>query len=352
MTHPTFARAPVGDPEPFWGLSIATTLLRSRRVIIALGLGGAALGFTVGMLKTRTYASGATFVPQQPEINNSSLALAASQFGFRLPQGNGSWGPPVYVELLRSWALLEPLALDTMVVAEEGNKRVPMMDLLKVKADNPQRRLELTVRRLASIVDAREIKALGGVQLTVVTKWPSVSLQMAQALVSGVNRFNLEKRKSQAAAERQFVETQTSDAERALREAEDQLQEFLQRNRMPSNGSSELAFQRDRLQRDVSLRQQLYTTLVQSRAEARSREVRDTPVITVLEEPRLAVVPQSRRVALKTVVGGLMGGLVGMLIAFLSQGLAGARKTPDETAQEFFRLMEEVTPRILKRKKG
>ena len=327
-------------------------LLRSRRVIIALGLGGAATGFTIGMLKPRTYASGATFVPQSPEAPNSSLALAASQFGFRLPTGSGGWGPPVYVELLRSWALLEPLALDTLVVAEEGNKREKVMDLLKVKEDNPRRRLELTVRRLAGIVDSREIKALGGVQLRVVTKWPSVSLQMAQELVRGVNQFNLEKRKSQAAAERQFVETQATEAERSLRDAEDRLQDFLQSNRMPANGSSELAFQRDRLQREVGLRQQLYTTLVQSRAEARSREVRDTPVITVLEEPRLAVVPESRRVALKTVVGGLMGGLVGLLIAFLSQGLAGARKTPDETAQEFFRLMEEVTPRILKRKKG
>ena len=146
------------------------------------------------------------------------------------------------------------------------------------------------------------------------------------------------------------VDTLTRGAERALREAEDRLQEFLQRNRM-GVGSSEIAFQRDRLQRELGLRQQLYTTLAQNRAEARSREVRDTPVITVLEEPRLPVVPESRRVALKTVLGGLMGGLLGLLIAFLSQGLAGARRTPDKKAEEFFQLMEEATPRILKRKK-
>ncbi|HJQ54931.1 MAG TPA: hypothetical protein VJ825_13920 [Gemmatimonadaceae bacterium] len=352
VTYPNFARRKSGEIEAFWGLSIATLLLRSRRTIMALGFGGAAIGLVLGLLTPRTYTSGATFVPQTNEANASALALAASQMGVRLPTQNSSWGPAVYVELLRSWALLEPLARETMVVPEEGDKRIPLMDLLKVKASNPQRRLELTVRRLSSIISAREVKALGGVELRVTTKWPSVSFAIAQQLVDGVNRFNLEKRKSQATAERQFVEAQTTDAERALRDAEDQLQEFLQRNRMTTSISSEVAFQKDRLQREVGLRQQLYTTLAQSRAEARSREVRDTPVITVLEEPRLPVVPESRRVALKTVLGGLLGGLVGMLIAFLSQGLAGARKTPDETAQEFFRLMEEATPRILRRKKG
>jgi uncharacterized protein involved in exopolysaccharide biosynthesis len=351
VTH-TLARPVLVDGESFWGLSIATVLLRSRRMILACVLFGAILGLVLGLLKPRTYTSGATFVPQQPEASASSLALAASQFGVKLPSGAGGWGPSVYVELLRSWALLEPLAVDTVTVVEEGNRRVPVMDLLKVNSDDPRRRLELTVRKLGTIVSSREVKALGGVELHVTTRWPSVSLKLAQELVDGINRFNLEKRKSQATAERQFEETQAADAERALRDAEDRLQEFLQRNRLTTVGSSEVAFQRDRLQRELGLRQQLYTTLVQGRAEARSREVRDTPVITVLEEPRLPVVPQSRRVALKTIVGAFLGGLAGMLAAFLSQGLAGARKTPDETAQEFFRLMDEATPRILRRRKG
>jgi hypothetical protein len=256
----------------------------------------------------------------------------------------------VYVELLRSWALLKPIAADTLTVAEEGGRRVSVMDLFEVKAPTPQRRLELTVRRLAGIVRSGEVKALGAVGVTVTTKWPSVSFQIANRLVNGVNQFNLEKRKSQATAERQFVETQAADAERALREAEDRLQDFLQRNRITS-GSSELAFQHDRLQQEVALRQQLYTALAQSREEARSREVRDTPVITVLEEPRLPVVPESRRVALKTALGVLMGGLIGLVVAFLTDGLAGARQTTDEKARQFFELVEAVTPRVFRQKK-
>ena len=165
----------------------------------------------------------------------------------------------------------------------------------------------------------------------------------------GVNQFNLETRKSQATAERQFVEVQAAAAEQDLRATEDRLQSFLQRNRDIS-GSPELAFERDRLQRDVGLRQQVYTSLVQSREEAKIREVRDLPVITVIENPSLPTVGEPRRAALKTVFGGLAGGIVGVLIAFIAYWIAGARMGPSDEEREFFQLMDAATPRFLRRR--
>jgi uncharacterized protein involved in exopolysaccharide biosynthesis len=329
-------------------LALASTLLRWRRTIIGLGLFGAMVGLASGLLSTRVYMSAATFIPQGAEGGASGLALAASQFGIRMPSsGGGAWGPPVYVELLRSQALLEPIALDTVVVGE--GRRVALMDLLKVEAPTPARRTDLAVRALRRIVKAGEDKKLSAVKLSVATEWPSVSLALAERLVRGVNQFNLETRKSQAAAERQFVEVQAGEAERALREAEDRLQLFLQRNRAIAD-SPELAFQHDRLQRDVALHQQVYTSLVQSREDAKIREVRDTPVITVLESPRLPVVGEARNSVKKGVLGGFVGGMLGVLIAFLAQGVASARRVPNEEAREFFRLVDEATPRFLRRK--
>jgi uncharacterized protein involved in exopolysaccharide biosynthesis len=166
-------------------------------------------------------------------------------------------------------------------------------------------------------------------------------------LVSGVNRFNLETRKTQAVAERQFVEAQAAEHERLLRDAEERLQLFEQQNRVAN--SPELATQRDRLRRAVELRQQVYTSLVQNREEARIREVRDTPVITVLEDPRLAAFSESRKLALKSLLGVVGGAMIGMLAAFLIQGLAGARHQPTDEAREFFHLVQEATPRFLRR---
>lgn len=332
-------------------LVLGNVLLRWRRTIVGLGVVGAALGLAKGMTSTRVYVSAATFITQGSEGGASGLALAASQFGIRVPTSGGSWGPPVYVELLRSQALLEPIALDTVVVAEEGGRRVALMDLLEVEAPTPARRTDLAVRALGGVVSASEVKALGAVKLSVTTRWPSVSLALAERLVRGVNQFNLETRKSQAMAERQFVEIQAREAERALREAEDRLQLFLQRNRAISD-SPELGFQRDRLQRELALRQQVYTTLVQNREEARIREVRDTPVITVLESPRLPVVGEARNSVKKALLGGFMGGMFGAVIALLVQAVASVRRAPNEEAQEFFLLAQEILPQFLRKRWG
>jgi hypothetical protein len=290
-----------------------------------------------------------TFLPQVSEASSSGLAVVASQFGIRMPTATGGgWGPPIYVELLRSRALLEPIALDSIVVAEQGGRRIPLMDLLEIEAPTPERRVDRAVRTLGKIVESREVRSLNAVTMTVTTKWPSVSLALAERLVRGVNQFNLETRKSQAAAERQFVEVQAGEAERVLREAEDRLQSFLQRNR--TIASAQLEFERDRLQREVLLRQQVYTSLLQSREEARIREVRDTPVITVLESPRLAAVSESRKSVQKGALGGVAGGFLGILIAFVAHAVFGARRAPSEEEREFFQLVEEATPTFLKRR--
>jgi tyrosine-protein kinase Etk/Wzc len=321
-------------------------------MIATLVLLGAALGLTRGLTSPRRYVSDATFIPQGTDGGVSAgLSLAASQLGVRVPSSSNSWGPPIYVELLRSRALLEPIAFDTVSVLEEGGRRAAIIDLLDVNVSSSAKRADDAVRALENIVKANEDRKLGAVRLTVTTKWPSVSLAVAQRLVRGVNMFNLETRKSQAAAERQFAEIQAGEAEAALRAAEDRLQSFLQGNRSIS-GSQELAFQMDRLRRDVTLRQQVYTALVQNREEARLREVRDTPVITVLEEPRLPVVSESRGTAKKMVLGVLVGGFLGMVIAFVVEAMAAARHAQNAEAREFFQLIEELTPRFFKRRHG
>jgi uncharacterized protein involved in exopolysaccharide biosynthesis len=337
-----------GQDDDISMLALGSTLLRRRRTIAFLGVFGAALGLAFGLLSRRVYTSEAMFIPQGSEASAGGLALAASQFGIRVPTSGGTWGSPVYVELLRSRSLLEAIALDTVIVREDGGRRIAIMDLLQVDAASNALRVDRTIRALGKIVAASEVKTLGAVKVSVITPWPSVSLALAERLVSGVNQFNLETRKSQASAERRFIEARAQEAEGALHAAEDRLQAFLTGNRDFAS-SPELGLNRDRLQRDVALRQQLYTTLLQSGDEARIREVRDTPVITMIEDPSLPTTGEPRKSVQKAAIGGFLGVGLGVLVAVLAQWVSGARREPSEESKEFFLLVEQATPRFLRR---
>ena len=226
---------------------IAITLLRSRRVILSIAAVGALAGLVSGLVRDREYVSRVSFLPKGAEESASGLALAASQFGVTLPTKMGDWWPAIYVEVLNSRALLEPIVRDSFVVGEERDRRAALLDLLKVRgATDPVRRAKGVIA-LRRIVVASEDKKLGAVKLTVSTRWPSVSLALAQRLVEGVNAYNLTTRRTLAAAERQFVDEQVVTSLQELRASEDVLQAFLVRNRVFV--APELAFERDRFER-------------------------------------------------------------------------------------------------------
>lgn len=325
---------------------IASVLLKHTRFLSLAAVIGLAVGASFGLLSTRQYASSATFMPQSAADQSSigGLALAASQFGVRMPSGGGTWGPSVYVELIKSRGILVPIANDSVTVEEMQGRRIPLFELLEINESNLELRTERTVRALRRIVTASENKKLGSVQLTVTTPWPSVSYMLTKRILDDVNRFNLQSRQSQAKSERKFAEAQAEEAASALRQAEDRMKEFLEQNRVV--GSPELQNARDRLQRNITINQQTYISLLQSLGEARLREVRDTPVIMVLEAPTMPVIGEARDSAAKGVIGAIVSSLLGVIAVLIIH----ARDNSRGDVQVFVRSLDELLPRKLRRR--
>jgi uncharacterized protein involved in exopolysaccharide biosynthesis len=254
----------------------------------------------------------------------------------------------MYLEVLQSTTLLEKIAQDTFTVAEQQGRRAPLVDLLGIEGGSQAVRLDRAVDRLRKIVQTESQNSIGSVTVTTTTRWPSLSEALADTLIRAVNTFNMETRQSQATAERRFVEAQAADAERELRAAEDRTTDFLQKNRNIDD-SPQLTFQLARLQRQVALNQQNYTSLVQNLEDAKIREVRNTPVISMIEDPRLPVRPESRGVLVLAVAGAAFGAVIVVLLALVWDGLARARDARGRDAEEFFELLQGAAPRLAKR---
>lgn len=329
-------RVAPGDPqdgladEPLSPLRVLTALLRGRRTIIACTVIGLALGVTAALLRPRTYTTTFSFIPQgAQDLSKGGLASLAGQIGVSLGAAAGlSQSPQIYADLLQTREVLVPVATGRYALTPGAPVQVPLSTFLDVKGDDSALVVEKTLRKLRKEIVTSSVatRTTGVVTVTVHTESAAVSLEIAQRLLDGLNRFNLVTRQSQAGEERRFVQARLNEAREALRSAENAFVSFLQTNRQYTN-SPELTLVRDRLQREVSLQQQVVASLAQNYEDARIREVRDTPVITVIESPTRAVEADPRgRAAL--LAGGVLGGaFVGMLLVLVLNGLRRMRLT-------------------------
>ena len=320
-------------------LGIGALLLRQRRAIALCVVLGGVLGVAVGLLRERTYTATAAFLPGSEKEGLSRLQGLAAQLNFTQFMGSGGEASPdFYVALITSREVLGAIA-DSGVQA--GGRRAYPADFLEVTAPRPDARRERTVDRLRRKVGAHVDAKTGLVHFSVQLRSSALAGATAQRLLELLNEFNLRTRQSQARAERVFVEHRLREVSQELRQAEDQLQSFLQRNRETRN-SPALLFQQERLQRAVMLRQQMATTLAEAYEQSRIDEVRDTPVISVIEPPLIPAEPDRRRLIVRGIVGVLLGGLVG-LVAALVREFAGRRRAEggDEYA-DFLRVRRET----------
>ena len=322
---------------------ILAAVLRHRRSILGFSAVGLFLALIVILVRGPAYSVAFSFVPESgQEQGRGGLAGIAGQLG--IPAGvlgESSQPPQFYADLLETREVLGPLASDSFTVDSGERGRVPLADFLGIHGGTGPVRTELTFETLRDKVVSTSVAArsTGVINVAVRTKSPTVSLAIAQRLIDGLNRFNREMRQSRATEERKFVESRLQEAHASLRAAEDDLQGFLQRNREFAK-SPQLVFDQDRLQRAVSLQQQVVMGLAQQYEDARIREVRDTPVITLIERPILPALPAPRRRVSTLLLGtGFAFGL-GTMLALAIEGWRRQRANePDE--QSYLTLADE-----------
>jgi uncharacterized protein involved in exopolysaccharide biosynthesis len=290
-------------------------LRRHRRLFATCLLVGIVVSISVAFAWPRRYTSSASFMPQG-QSRLSSLASLASQFGVSVPMTDAGRSPGFYATLLQSKNLFAEVVQQRFDLSA-GSSSVVLMDYLGASGSTTDLRVQSAIAKLARHVGVSVDQKAGLVRLDVTLHDARISRDVARALLAQVDTFNLKSRQSQASAERRFTERRVAEAQAEARQAQDALQAFLQRNR-DFRASSQLQFEYDRLVDNVSLRQQLYTGVAQAYEQARIEEVRDTPVITVVEAPMLPARPDSRPFG-RAIAAGLLLALVAARILAVRQ---------------------------------
>jgi uncharacterized protein involved in exopolysaccharide biosynthesis len=220
------------------------------------------------------------------------------------------------------------------VVTATGVTKVDLAEYFEVKGDTPEERDTWTRRHLlGKVISVSTGQQTGVVTLNARTDDPGLSAAIMLRLLNLISAFDLETRQSQATAERGFAEERLEQLEVELAISEDSLKAFLIENRQVAN-SPQLTFEKERLERKVYMRQELVTAMAQAYEQARIDAVRNTPLITVIDKPEPAALPDARWLV-KILLGLSLGMMGGFGFAFMREFGERAKNEGSEAYGEF-----------------
>jgi uncharacterized protein involved in exopolysaccharide biosynthesis len=298
-------------------IQLAQPAIRRWKMIAAIAFGFAVVGAIYVLLQRPVYTAKATFTPETSVGSDVTSGLAglaglAGQLGLG---GGSSVSPDFFAAVIHSRELLRS-TLQTGFQTPGSNGNRLLLDILKVSGRSPAERLARGTTMLERQTRATVERRTGIVTLGVEMPSADLAAQVANRIVALLNEFNLERRQSQSREQRRFTGDRLEQARSELRDAEQSHLNFLQRNRT-YQGSPVLMFEANRLAREVAQKQEVVLTLSKAHEEARIAEVRDTPVLTVID-PAVAPVLRTRpRRTLEVIVAALLGTIVGIAAAFV-----------------------------------
>ena len=273
------------------------------------------------------YTSSAAFLAESSEAGGGGALALARQFGVSVGSPDGQRTPEFYADLATSVEVLRQTVTRSYVRSQNGeeSRETDLVTYYEVKGRTEAERIQRALERLTEDISVSTDSETGVVRFSVTTSDPQLSQGVAQHILDLVHSFDLTTRQTQAGAERRFSGERLAELTSELRDAEDTLKSFLIENRVFSN-SPALLFEHDRLQRAVAMRQELVTSLAQSYESARIEEVRNTPVITLIDPPRVPAIRDPKGRLLILVLGIILGVMGGTFAALLLNSVDQARR--------------------------
>jgi uncharacterized protein involved in exopolysaccharide biosynthesis len=297
-----------GSNAPSLAFEIASRLLARPWRAVFVFLGAGICGYGVSWLVSSEYTASASVAVDETSLPNiGALGSLVSRISGNL--GNRAESPPFIASLFRSKAAQVPV-LETPLSTRSGSVQTVIEHYrIGTRGRRISEIQQRALRRMRQCVDAAFDRETGIVSVSVEDKDPVFAAALIRVLIQSVNDNTINRRRSQYAALRQYAEGRVREARDSLTRAEDILTRFLTVNRAGFQTPA-LAAEKARLEREVTLRLQTYSSANDQLEFARFNEARTTPVITIVDEP---VAPYKRSWPSR-ILFALLGSLLGVVV--------------------------------------
>lgn len=293
----------------------ALAVLWKRRKFIAIFVGSVTgLSIVVSLLVPPYYKSTATILPETQSGKLATLgglsdlaALAGVNVG-----GEGSL-VKLYPTIVKSEAVLKDV-IYTMYKTTEFPDSVNLIQYWELKDKKPGGAYDAALKVLREELDVSMDLKTSVLTILYATKEPKLSADIVNNVVDGLDKFILTKRTTSASEQRKFIEGRLAEVKQDLTKSENALKDFREQNAQVR--SPQLLLEQGRLERDLQINTALFVELKKQYEIAKIEEVKNMPVINVLDMARPAVIkdsPKRSRIVLVAFLFSLAGVIVYVL---------------------------------------
>lgn len=289
--------------------------------VAAVGVAVGAAGFvSMALVRPAAFTASAVIQPESGPSVNAGLSGLAATLGVAVPSFGQGDSPAFIVSVVGSRAV----ALSAVEVLEEAKGERVIFDSLLVyygidEQDRTVQREKL-VRAIGRDLRVRADASTSTVSLEFASRDSVVSSLVVRAYLSSTVEKLRELRQRQAADQRSALAPVVEEARQDLSAAESRLAAFQSRNRQPVL-SPEQSLELQRIRREVDQRAEIFVALARALAEAEVASAKRVSALRVIEEPWVSPLPDSRKLLLRFVSGGLSGLVVAAFLVLGSNRL-------------------------------
>ena len=295
--------------------AIIKTLWSYRKRIAAITIVFMLVSLGYALMLPNMYTATVTVLPESEEKGLGQFAQLSTLMSLPGFPASSVSETELYPELMKSEAILR----DVIYREYETGKYDEPVNLIAywdIGGNTERRQYQTTLQILRDEVLSTSIARDSRIiTLEVETTDPDLSADIANAIVDNMGEYVLNKRRTRASQQRQWIEKRLEEVQLDLRDAEDALKNFREANRRILD-SPDLMMQQERYLRDLEKHATIYLELSKQYEMIRVQEIRDMPVVQVLDPaspPAKKSGPGRKRIL---ILGTLFGLLTGVLTVY------------------------------------
>jgi uncharacterized protein involved in exopolysaccharide biosynthesis len=284
-------------------------LYRRKLMIIGMAAAAGLIAGGVSLFLPVSYTTTATLYPAKqaaPQGIGNLLNL-----GEKLGLGGAQAKDPIDIlaDIVKTNTFLKMIA-GKPYRSERLGRQAGLMEIYHIKGETQALKDYYLIESLKKKIEFSTDKHSGVLYIEVTTPEPQLCKDLADTLIADLNAYYRKLVSSKKSSYRDFLGNRVDEAGAALKESEERLRTFKERNLLSTN-SPEIFLLQARYQRDMRINEELFLTLRKEYEMAKLDEHKDMPAVDVLDAPEVPIfktAPMKRKIVTFFTFVGLLAG--------------------------------------------